>query len=173
MSNPTIITDKIAHPAHVPEVGKLCAAWSFFELITDSLLWGILGTSPKIGSMISSTKDLVGRWSLIINHAESIVTSEEYKTLKEINKKLAVVASDRNIIIHGQILFYPENQSSFAIITRGASAGKLHPISQEAVMIVTLNVASLSKLVREICMVHNWLPEEPNGVKVQNWPTPI
>jgi hypothetical protein len=70
---------------------------------------------------------MAGRWSLIINNAADKVTRDELASLRKINKSLADVANDRNIVVHGQILYDGMRQKPFAIVTRGASAGKFHP----------------------------------------------
>ena len=63
--------------------------------MTDRLLWGVLGVDERIGSLISSPKDMAGRWSLILNNAEGVLTNDEMTLLRKVNKSLVVVAHDR------------------------------------------------------------------------------
>ena len=97
-------------PTHFVEVGRLCAAWAYFEMITDQLTWRILGVSPKIGS----------------------------------------------------------------IITRGANAGKLYPISEEAVKIVRRNIYALMDKARDFGNRHDYFSPPPEDVPiVLDWPKPL
>lgn len=162
------------HPDYVVHVGRLCAAWSFFELITDDIIWGILKITPKVGSLITAEKDIRKRWSIIINHAEGVVTKAELERLRDINKALEQVASDRNVIVHGQILHKFKTKENFAVITRGANAGKFHPMSAQAVQVVINNIQFLAEAAKKIANAHLWLEDEPKeGEIVKDWPKPI
>src|SRR5687768_5953228 len=81
------------------DVGRLCAAWSFLEYVTEQTLWGILDIKPdnKLGPLISWRLDMRGRWQLIIDQAESKHTKEDQATLRDINKKISDATRDRNI----------------------------------------------------------------------------
>jgi translation elongation factor EF-Ts len=161
------------HPHYTVEVGRLCAAWSFFEFITDRIIWAILKVDHKIGSMITANKDMQGRWSLIVNHAEPHVTASEMAMLRKINSSLAIVANDRNIIVHGQIMTKNPSGQSYAILSRGASAGKWHPLTSEGVKVVMTNIVKLSYAARDIGNAHLWLEEKPTEKIVSDWPKPL
>lgn len=166
-----------APPAFVTDIGRLCAAWSFLELVTDRIVWGILGVDERIGSFITSPKDIGGRWKLIIAHGAPHVTAEQYATLKKINKLLEEVTADRNIIVHGQIFLLKHIKTGHEImcarITCGASAGKNFPLSPEAIEIVINNTNKLSHAAMEIGNSKNWLSPPPNAEIVSDWPKPI
>ena len=164
---------EITHPDYIPEVGKLCAAWSFFEYVTDRLLWGILNITPEIGGIICQYKDMPGRWSLIVNHSESVVSADEFQILKSVNKKLLSVSNDRNVVIHGQILIGSDDQLPYAVITRGVNSGKLHLLSIEAVTTIIGNIVTLEQAARRIANNHRWLETIPSGPIISDWPKPI
>lgn len=169
------IKDKktIDHPVYVTEVGRLCAAWSYFEMITDRLLWGILDVNPVVGSIISSQKEMAGRWSLIVNHASGRLTPPECKFCRLINKELAAVATDRNIVVHGRIFVEQVTNNVYASITRGANAGKWYPLTKEAVDLIIHNIAYLAEAAKLIAGKYKWLEEEPDGPRVSDWPKRI
>ena len=93
--------------------------------------------------------------------------------LRKINKALATVAIDRNIIVHGQIMHKTKSGESFAIITRGASAGKWHPLTPETVKLVMKNIAQLANAAMKIGNAHSWLEEKPEEDIVTDWPKPL
>lgn len=166
-------TTEFPAPDHQSEIGNLCAGWSFFELVTDIVMWGVLGVDPKVGAIISEYKDLQGRWKVILSHAEPVVSSDEFATFKRISSALVDVARDRNIIVHGQLLLMPPDPQVYAVITRGASAGKRHPVNKHAVDTVLNNIQKLAAAAFQIAQAHNWPSPPAPPMVVTDWAKPI
>ncbi|MGB8315337.1 MAG: hypothetical protein WCE69_12720, partial [Aestuariivirga sp.] len=128
---------------------------------------------PNIGSMISSQKDMVGRWSLILQHAPSKVTEDEMEMFRKINKALVVTASDRNIVIHGQIMIQQDTNLAYAKITRGANAGKFHFISADIVKLIRNNIIYLCYSAGHVGNKYGWLKTYPAGPIITDWVKPV
>ena len=94
---------------------------------------------------------------ILINHAEKQVTDDDFDALRRINKALAQVIADRNVVIHGQIMRGDQTGEWFGAVTKGASAGKFHPLTARAVNLVTYNIASLANAAKIIGDTYNWL----------------
>ena len=162
------------HPDFVAETGKICAAWSLLELITDRILWGVLGVSSKIGSIISSPKDLTARWDLISKNAEHVVAPADLERVKKINKQLVAVTVDRNIAVHGTILVWPEPRKHYAIVTRGIHAGKLNEIDVDRMQVIIKNIKILSVEATKLCTKYKWMNEAPPSDPFNlDWAKPI
>lgn len=160
-------------PLHINDVGSLCAGWSFLEAVTDVILRNVLGVTPKVAGIICEFKDIASRWKLIVQNAEGIVSEDEFKLIKSINKHILDVTKDRNIIVHGQIIAAPHGTEVYAMITRGEHAGKLFPMTKDAVKTVMENIQRLADAARTIIQAHDWKVPPLTGERVSNWPTPI
>src|SRR5262249_50804280 len=90
-------------PKTMEEIGRLCGAWSYLEVLTEQTLWGILDADEKLGPVITWRLDMRSRWQLILEHAPKKHDSKDIDELRAINKDLATVTRDRNIIAHGLV----------------------------------------------------------------------
>ena len=163
----------IEHPEFSKNIGHLCAAWSHLEYITDRILWRVLKVNSRIGSMLTSSKDLGGRWNLIVNNAEPFVDEIEFSFFQKINTLIATVAIDRNIAVHGQILIHRDTREAFAVVTRGKYADKLNCIDLKKIQTVTVNIQLLSQVAESIARSHRWMVKEPDGEVNEDWAKPI
>src|SRR5215203_2067211 len=84
-------------------MGRLCAAWSNLEGISEMTLWGILDikADQKVGDILSSRLGLEDRWNFIVDYSVERHSEEEQRMLREIRKRIKEIAFDRNIIVHG------------------------------------------------------------------------
>jgi hypothetical protein len=182
-------------PQTMEEVGRLCTAWAYLEMVTEQTIWGILGIDEKIGPIITYKLDMRGRWSLLIEWAPRKHTAADLKELSNINSDVVTVNADRNIIVHGIIhalaktnltakppsyfVLPTENITKFEripcwTVSRGAGAGKNFPISKAAVETVRLNIQNVGKRVADFNTRFGYtktvtpMPDVESG-----WPKPL
>jgi len=179
-------------PQTMEEIGRLCGAWSFLEMVTETTLWGIVDANEKLGPLITWRLDLRSRWQLILEYGPKKHDEKVMAELRKLNKAVAAVARDRNIIVHGlvhaQVKFpdgvkphriAPEDVRAFNrvpcwTVFRGAEAGKSFPVSQKAVEIVRINVQNIGQKVRAFNKVQKYKgADSPSGSIEQNWPKPL
>lgn len=152
-------------PETFEEVGRLCAAWSYLELVTEQSIWGVLEVADKLGPVITSRLDMRGRWQLLLEWAPRKHEHRDLDELRSINVDMAAVGTDRNIIVHGIIhasMALHEKPPPYTIlgaagatmpfhrppcwtVARGPNAGKNFPISKKAVETVRLNIQKVGK----------------------------
>lgn len=174
------------------QVGRLCAAWSYLETVTEQTVWGIIGIDSKVGRFITWRLDLRGRWQLILDEATNKHTADDQKFLRNINKRVGIVTRDRNIIVHGVIrALVPLDPAakqgevaaktgdpslSFSLVPcwtvfRGAEAGKNFPISNNAVEMVLLNVQKTAKEIVDFNVRHKYSAINFPALTVEaSWP---
>jgi hypothetical protein len=154
-------------PKTYEQVGRLCAAWSYLEAVTEHTLWGVLEADQRWGEIVSARLDLQGYWKLILEHASGKLDQKDLGELRSINKSITTVSGHRNIIVHGRIHALVQIEGSFAhydkfgpdgerydfarvpcwTIFKGPDAGKSFPISIKAVEIVRTNIQSIARRV--------------------------
>jgi hypothetical protein len=167
-------SDPDGNPEFMSGIGELCAAWSYFEFITDRIIWRLLQVSPIIGSMITANKDLNARWGIIANHAAPHVTEVELAIFQRINSLLATVSADRNIAVHGQIAKDNKSKKFFAVVTRGRHANKYNNIDLPKIKTITANIKLLSVTATNMANDRDWLEDLPEPTEYNNdWAVPI
>jgi hypothetical protein len=182
-------------PETLIAIGKVCGAWSYLEAVTEQALWGILDAEEKLGPIISWRLDMRSRWQLILDHAPKKHDTEEMKELRAINKDLATITRDRNIIAHGLVhaalifegprpppgthIDHPITDANLArvpcwTIFRGVEAGKNFPISTKAVEIVQENIQALARRVANFNQRHSYQKSStPKETVEAEWPKPL
>jgi hypothetical protein len=181
-------------PQTFEEVGRLCAAWSYLELVTEQAIWGILEVDDKIGPVITYRLDMRGRWSLLMEWAPRKHVGGDITELASINADIATVNTDRNIIVHGIVhalartnletkpppyTILDENITGFErvpcwTVSRGSGAGKNFPISKNAVETARLNIQKVAKRVATFNARFNYTKTVTPMPDVEvDWPKPL
>ncbi|MBZ0163116.1 MAG: hypothetical protein K8H74_10430 [Notoacmeibacter sp.] len=157
------------------EVGTLCQAWSFLDLVSDILLYGLTNPSDEVISILSEKMEMRSKWENIFKLAKDKLSASDLAELKTIKKLIETVASDRNIIIHGEvsadIAAFPAQ--AFWTIWKGANAGKRFPISTEAARIVCENVQYVANSVVDLNKKLGFGTRKTHGEVVKDWPIPL
>jgi hypothetical protein len=179
-------------PQTYEEVGRLCAAWSYLELVTEQTIWGVLEVDHKIGPIITYKLDMRGRWELLKEWAPRKHTAADCKELQVISTDVMKVNIDRNIIVHGIIhtqgtlttkppLYTIVDQYIAGLVRipcwtvfRGAGAGKNFPISKNAVEMVRLNIQKIADRVTAFNARFDYTNAVTPMPEVEtDWPKPI
>jgi hypothetical protein len=176
------------------EVGRLCATWSYLELVTEQTIWGILEVDDKIGPIITYKLDMRGRWALLTEWAPRKHTAADCKELQDISTDVMKVNVDRNIIVHGIIhalattnlvtkppsyTIVDQNITGFAripcwTVSRGTEAGKNFPISKNAVEMVRLNIHKIGARVAAFNARFDYTKTVTPMPEVEaDWPKPL
>jgi hypothetical protein len=177
------------------EIGRLCGAWSYLELVTEVTLWGILEVDAKIGPVITYRLDMRGRWSLLMEWAPRKHATADLQELSNINTDVTTVNTDRNIIVHGIVhalaktnlganpppytVLDAENITEFErvpcwTVSRGSAAGKNFPLSSGAVETVRLNIQKVGRRVATFNARFGYVKTVTPmpGIEV-GWPKPL
>jgi hypothetical protein len=182
-------------PQTMEEVGRLCAAWSYLEMVTEQTIWGILDLNDKIGPIITYKLDMRGRWTLLTEWAPRKHTAADVKELSNINADVITANTDRNIIVHGRMhalaktnlpvkppsytLLQDENITGYERIPcwtvyRGPQAGKNFPVSKSAVETVLLNIQTIGKRVANFNTRFGYTKTVTPMLDVEpDWPKPL
>jgi hypothetical protein len=176
---PAMITPNEPSEATKAEVGQLCGAWAFLEIVTEQAIWGILRLDRRIGAHVTWRLDMKMRWELLLKVAAEHLPGE-MSFLRKINKDVTTCTRDRNIIVHGVVhaLLEGGDQSkpkAFWTVFRGADAGKRFLVSTEAVRIVRENLQKLGVDMQDFNRRHNFPAHDSltGGSAEQNWPKPL
>lgn len=160
------------------EVGSLCGAWAFLEIVTEQAIWGILKLDSKVGPHVTWRLDMKMRWELLLKVSAEHLPGE-VSFLRKANKAVTVCTRDRNIIVHGVIHALledgdPTKPVSFWTVFRGADAAKKFPVSAKAVSIVRDNIQKIGRDMQAFNARHNFKDHSLTGGHAeQNWPKPI
>lgn len=170
-------------PATHEQVGRLCAAWAFLELMTEQTLWGILDItkSNKLGPLLTWRLDMRTRWQMILDHAPKKHSKDDIISLKEMNKKVGTVTRDRNIIVHGVIHGAWRLKETDKVVPcwtafRGVGAGKAYFVSTTSVSIVRENIQKLAHQVRDFNASKNYSEVSDlaaTELVTETWPVPL
>jgi hypothetical protein len=136
-----------------------------------------------------------GRWQLILEYAPTKHDKTSVQMLRDINKDVALIAHDRNIVglVHATIETTERNVKLGTFVKvgkvgdpmkfgrppcwtifRGADAGKNFPISAKAVEIIRLNVQSVAERVVAFNQSHGYIKTaEPRDQIETEWPKPL
>ena len=148
-------------------VGHLCVAWSFVEMQSERVLWGILGLNAELSEAFVWRMGLLQRWQMIVREARKKFTEDEVEELKTIKKLVDTTQRDRNIVIHGvvhaearlpkkpksgEVIGTTQNPPPFErvpcwTIYMGDDAGKNFPVSTESVRTIIENAEKIQKLL--------------------------
>ena len=105
------MADKLPHhpdPKFFEELGRLCAAWAYLELRTDSAIWGILKIKKDTGQHITWRLDMRGRWGMLMSISKTLLTPDKRKTLLALNAHIEELNEQRNLFVHGAISGYSD-----------------------------------------------------------------
>jgi hypothetical protein len=167
------------NPSTMAEVGALCGAWAFLEIVTEQAIWGILKLDRTLGIHVTWRLDMKMRWELLLKVAAEHLPAEG-DFLRKTNKHVTTCTRDRNIIVHGVIHALLENGDpskpvAFWTVFRGADAGKKFPVSTSAVRIVRENVQKLGNDMQAFNQRDNFNARTSleGGPAESNWPTPL
>lgn len=83
------------------EVGRLCSAWSYLEMLSERTLWGILGMNDRLAQAFLWRMQLLSKWQMITREAKKALPEADAIALKALAKAVNSLARDRNIVIHG------------------------------------------------------------------------
>jgi hypothetical protein len=161
------------------EIGSLCGAWAYLEIVTEQAIWGILKLDMKIGPLVTWRLDMKMRWDLILKVADDHIPAES-AFLRKLNKGVVACTRDRNIVVHGVVHALikdgdPNQPKAFWTVFRGAEAGKKFPISTAAVRIVRENVQYIGHQLAAFNERHKFSPANHpgGGVEQTDWPKPL
>jgi hypothetical protein len=89
------------------EIGRLCAAWSYLEMTSEQTLWGILNLNPILAQAFVWRMQLLQRWQMIVRESKKSLSEADFLALREISRRVNLLARDRNIIVHGVVHSLP------------------------------------------------------------------
>lgn len=160
------------------EIGSLCGAWAFLEIITEQTIWGILRLDAHVGRHVTWRLDMKMRWELLLKLGADHLPGE-MSFLRKTNKAVTICTRDRNIIVHGVIHALledgdPSKPAAFWTVFRGADAGKKFPVSTKAVGVVRDNIQKIGHDLRSFNERHNFTDHSLTGGHAEpNWPKQI
>jgi hypothetical protein len=142
------------------EVGRLCAAWAFLEVLLQNYIWRVLKVNEALGQHITYRLDAKQRWEMLCELAEAH-DQELFKLLKANNKTMATLAADRNLVVHGAIQWHPVRNTVCWVIYKGAKKGLPQPCSTDFVTDAREKIQRLALALGE----HAGLPDfkKPHG----------
>lgn len=177
------------------EVGRLCSAWSYLEMLSERTLWGILDLNAKLAQAFVWRMQLSSKWQMIVREAKKSLPESDALTLKALAKSVNALARDRNIVIHGHVTALaqlpdplpppggiigpitdplPFTRQPCWTIYMGEDAGKNFPISCEAVEIIVLNIQKVAEEILTFNMRRNFTEGTKIGSEVEEgWPIPL
>jgi hypothetical protein len=158
------------------EIGSLCQAWAYLEVLTERAIWGMLKLDNTHGPLVIWRMDMKMRWEMLLNKAPQHLP-DEMEFLRKMSKDVTTCTRDRNIIVHGLIharVALPET-TAFWSVFRGADAGKKFRVSTHAAQTTRENIQLLGKRMEEFNNRHLYwsLTHGGDGVEQQNWPKRI
>lgn len=172
-------------------IGHLCVAWSYVEMQSERVLWGILGLNADLAEAFVWRMGLLQRWQMIVREARKKFAEEEVNELKAMKKLIDTSQRDRNIVVHGVVhamARLPEKPKSGAFIGTidspppfervpcwtiymGDDAGKNFPVSTNAVKTIIGNVEKIQKLLDAYIARKDFTSGTPLADAIEeNWP---
>lgn len=158
------------------EIGSLCQAWAYLEVLTERAIWGMLKLDDTHGPLVTWRLDMKMRWEMLLNKAPEHIP-DEMEFLRKMNKDVTTCTRDRNIIVHGLIharLVVGDHSEAKAFwsVFRGADAGKKFPVSAFAAQTTRENIQLLCRRMDEFNERHLYwnITHDGAGVEQQNWP---
>src|SRR5665213_229338 len=105
---------------HHELIGKNIEAWSALELTIDFLIWELLRLSPDVGRVVTSKLDARPKMEMLHSIAQLTIRDRNLIAfLAVVQKDIAELVADRNMIIHG--LWGQHKELTFAASMRKKS----------------------------------------------------
>ena len=160
------------------EVGRLCTAWAFVEMLTEVTLLGVLDLSVELTETLIWPMTLQKRWATITKAARSKLPPEAANAARRLEKMVRQVGRDRNIVVHG--LVHAKVFSSGDVrevcwtIFMGEDAGRNFPVSVSAARIIRLNAQQLGSEIGAFNIRHGFNRRSAQRIEVErDWPKPL
>lgn len=128
------------------EIGRLCLAWAFLEVMLQHTIWNMLNIGEDMGKYVTYSLDAKRRWELACELAEAR-DKELHKRLKSNNARMAQLTVARNLAVHGVLARDPKTKVMGWIVYKGAKAGKLQPASEQFVIETRTGIQDLVKRI--------------------------
>jgi hypothetical protein len=142
------------------EVGRLCGAWAFLGSTLQLCIWDLLQINETMGRHVTYRLDAKLRWQMLCELA-SEKDSELHAVLKANNPTIEKLTADRNLIVHGVIIWDFEQEEVCWVIYKGSRAGKPQPATTDFVIETRTAIQDLAKTVRP--SIKELYPEPPSA----------
>jgi hypothetical protein len=109
-------------------------------------IWELLGIDEHLGQYVTYPLDAKRRWETLLRVARDRDTTL-HGVLKPLEKRMAQISSDRNMIVHGLLQGSLGDDGFGWTVFKGAKAGQCTPASEEFITKVSGDVRDLAQLI--------------------------